>query len=99
MHLGVDQQDFIVDTSKTETTKHPIFSVTIKGLDNYPAILAHHKLHYHDLLMISGLLSDHPRKGDKDALAAVKCLKPFWSAGDEFYDWFEKQDTKKKRRS
>ena len=38
MYLGVDQQDFIVDRSKTETTILLIFSNIIQGLDNYPAI-------------------------------------------------------------
>ena len=34
-------------------------------------------------MLVGDLFSEHPRV----ARAAVKHLKPFWSAGDESYDW------------
>ena len=43
MHLGVDQQDFTISTSKSEQLG--IFSIIVKGLDNYPAISVHDKPH------------------------------------------------------
>ena len=95
MDLGVDQQDFAISTSKTKQLG--IFSVIVKGLDNYPAISVHDKLHYQRLLVTSDrLLNDHGRQ-DEDSLAAVKRLKPFWGAGDDFYDWFEKPAKKRKQ--
>ena len=86
MHLEADQQDFTVRTSKTD--QPGIFSIIVKGLDNYPAIPVHDKPHYQRLLTTSDLLNDHSRQ-DEDSLTAMKRLKPFWGAGDEFYDWFD----------
>ena len=96
MHLGVDQQKFIVRTSKTEQLR--IFSITVQGLDHYSITSVLNKHHYQHLLKAGDLLDDHLRQ-DKGALAAVKRLKPFWNAGDDFYHWFEKPAKKRKQAS
>ena len=68
----------------SKTEQLHIFSIIVQGLDH--------------LLKAGDLLNDHPRQ-DNGALAAVKRLKPLWSAGDNFYDWFEKPAKKRKQES
>ncbi|KAH7920465.1 hypothetical protein BV22DRAFT_1181105, partial [Leucogyrophana mollusca] len=70
--------------------KHPRYSIFAYGCSNtvYRVIENESRLLYKSLLANKDFLDEHPRQ-DKDSLAAVWRLKPFWTIGATCYHWIK----------
>ncbi|KIM74809.1 hypothetical protein PILCRDRAFT_694114 [Piloderma croceum F 1598] len=69
---------------------HPRESAFVYGCsDTVYSVISHpDRLVYKFFLANRDMLDEHPRN-DENSLRAVRVMKPFWSAGIEYYHWIE----------